>query len=580
MGLGGGRMRHARSEQVWFTADFETTGPEFFEEHGFTKVWLWAVADSNGNAVTHGEDIDSFMQWCRGHHGALIYFHNLRFDGSFILNWLLANGFEEKESGKLKVADAKGFETLIDGDGAFYMIKVNLGRRIQVTFQDSQKVIPLSIKSMGKAFGLPIEKESIDYSDYTVDDARVSYVEHDVRIDAMGLGFFRREGFDRMTIGSNAYNDYKTSIESFEKIFPRLDREWLRSWRGAYRGGRTQVNPRFASKVLHGVARYDINSMYPYCMSRMPMPFGAPIKQSKPNVRKFELYEVEIAFKLKKGHLPTLLKKGALYGCEDTYYTETEGIEVLKISNIDLEILKRHYRVSYLRFREIWGFQTCRTLFTDWVDEAYLKKANSEGGMRMLWKLLINNLYGKFGTKPYGRRKRASLGAKGELTFEKTEEEEMGQYYLPVAIAVTSWAHKMIDDAICETGLDAFVYCDTDSVHTLGTLPDEWVDPKEIGKFKLEAVEDTAKYIRQKCYVHKDVEGGKAEYTITCAGMTQGLKDWLIGKYGDGIFDEFEVGLTIDPKDPFCECPTEAMKLRPKQVRGGCILVPTGFRIR
>lgn len=571
--------RRSKTDYEWFCADFETTGIGYFREHGCTKVWLWAVADSNGVAVAHGASIDTFIEWCRDHPQSLIYFHNLRFDGSFILNWLLAHGYEEKD--RLLVSDAKGFQTLIDVNGAYYMIKVNLGRRIQVTFQDSQKIIPISIRDMGKAFDMPIQKETIDYDDYTIDAKRISYVEHDVMIDAIGLGFFRREGFNRMTIGANAYNAFKGSCAKFASLFPKMDRDWLLEWRKAYRGGRSQVNPKYAGKVVHGVKRYDINSMYPYCMSRMPMPFGAPIAQTEPNQRVFELYDVDIAFTLKKGHLPTLLRKGAMYGLEDSYYTDSEGILNLKISNIDLELVRRHYDVCYLRFNEILGFHTSPVIFTEWIDEMYKRKAESEGGMRMVWKFLINNLYGKFGTKPFGKRKKPCLGDDGELRFDETDEEEMGQYYLPVAIAVTSWAHKMIDDAICETGVDSFVYCDTDSVHTLGSLPGEWVDPKEIGKFKLEAVEDTAKYVRQKCYVHKEKnEMNEDEYTIVCAGMTKGVKDWLVQKHGDGIFTAFDVGLKVDPRDPKCDCPKDGMKLRPTQVRGGVILIPTGFQLR
>lgn len=554
----------------WYIADFETTGENYYNEHGYTKVWLYAVANADSEIVNHGSSIEEFFEWCKTVNGATIYFHNLKFDGSFILSWLMLNGYKETDG--LRIADKKGFETLIDSEGQYYMIKVNLARRTQVRFQDSLKVIPLKVRTMAKVFGLPIEKEVIDYDDYTIDDDRLRYVYNDVKIVAMAMRYFRDLGFTKMTIGSNAYNNFVESKKRFQQIFPELDRDWLVEWREAYRGGRSQVNPAYASKVMTNVRRYDINSMYPYAMSRFPMPYGLPRKQDKPNQRNFELYKVEISFRLKKGHLPTLLKKALSFMAMQTYYIDTDGVEVLYISNIDLELVYRHYEVEYINFLEIWGFPTAKGIFTEWVDAFYDRKSNSTGGEKMVWKLVINNLYGKFGSKPKGSKKKPTLDQDGAIVYESTEEEDMKLYYLPVAIAITSYCHRLIDDAIMETGYDKFVYCDTDSVHTIGTLPDDWVDPKEIGKFKLEGIEEQSKYVRQKCYVYR--ENGK--YTITCAGMTDGIKEHLIDKYGDNIFREFDVGLVVSPLD----VPRGSCKLRPRLVKGGTILVPVGFALR
>lgn len=536
-------------------------------------MWLYAVSDSDGNIVDHGGDISEFMAWCYTHDNATIYFHNLKFDGSFIIDWLLTKGYKHQTE-RINKHDAKGFTTLIDGNGAWYSIKVNLARRVQVTFVDSLKIIPLKVKQIAKAFNLPIEKEIIDYDDYTIDDKRLEYVYHDVQIVAMSLKFFKSLGYNKMTIGANAYNSFLESDADFKRTFPILDRDWLMEWRSAYRGGRSQVNPIYAGKILHDVRRYDINSMYPYAMSRFPMPYGNPIELSKPNVMPFELYCVDIAFKLKKGHLPTLLKKHGLDFSKDTYYTDTDGVERIYISSIDLELVYRHYDVQYIKYEKIYGFYTDASIFRQWIDQHYRDKQNATGGLRMVYKLIINNLYGKFGSNPRGAKKIPSLGDEGQVTFHMGEMEDMRIYYLPVAIAITSYCHRMIDDAILKTGYDKFVYCDTDSVHTLGTLPDEWVDAKEIGKFKMEAIESVSKYVRQKCYCYK--EDGKNH--ITCCGMPDSLKDYLIDKEGDNLYNIFDIGLSLQPEDK--SIPRDALKLRPKQVKGGCILVPTGFQLK
>lgn len=564
-------MRVASQHANWYVADFETTGENELLKTGKTRVWLYSIADKNAKIVNDGTSIEEFMEWCEDNPQALIYFHNLRFDGSFILNYLYNNKYEHVE--KLLVHSKRGFATLIGDMGEYYQIKINFAPNKQVTIQDSLKIIPLKVKEIAKAFNLPIEKEIIDYDDYTVDDKRLEYVHHDVQIVAMAMKFFRDKGLTRMTIGSNAYHEYMGNKRENGRIFPALGQDWLCEWRSAYRGGRSQVNPIHANKVLTGVKRYDINSMYPYVMATCEMPYGDPIEISTMNRFKFELYDIDIDFDLKQGHLPTLLKKSGLYSHGDSYYVNTEEIENIKISSVDFEILKRHYNINYLKINKMYGFKTTTFLFKDFIEKYYKLKSESTGGLRLVYKLILNNLYGKFGSKCLGKNKVPYLDDEGVLEYTLSEEHEMKQYYLPIAIAVVSWAHKLIDDAILETGYDKFVYCDTDSIHTLGDLPASWVDSKELGKFKLEAVETLSKYVRQKCYIVKDNNG----WSITCCGMCESLKDWLVNRYGDDIVDVFKIGLTLD-------IDTEGMtrnnvKLLPKQVPGGTVLVPTRFSL-
>lgn len=564
-------MRVAREHINWYVADFETTGENELLKTGKTRVWLYSIADKNAKIVNDGTSIEEFMEWCEDNPQALIYFHNLRFDGTFILNYLYNNKYEHVE--KLLVHSKRGFATLIGDMGEYYQIKINFAPNKQVTIQDSLKIIPLKVKEIAKAFNLPIEKEVIDYDDYTVDDKRLEYVHHDVQIVAMAMKFFRDKGLTRMTIGSNAYHEFMGNRMENSRIFPALGQDWLNDWRSAYRGGRSQVNPLHANKVLKGVRRYDINSMYPYVMATCEMPYGQPIEISSMGRFKFELYDIDIDFDLKPGHLPTLLKKSGLYAHGDSYYVNTEEIENIKISSVDYEILKRHYNINYLKINKMYGFKTTKFLFKDFIEKYYKLKSESTGGLRLVYKLILNNLYGKFGSKCLGKNKIPYLDEEGVLEYRLSEEHEMKQYYLPIAIAVVSWAHKLIDDAILTTGYENFVYCDTDSVHTLGELPADWVDSKELGKFKLEAVETLSKYVRQKCYIVKDDKG----WSVTCCGMCESLKDWLVKKYGDNIVNEFKVGLTLDME-------TEGMtrndvKLLPKQVPGGTILVPTKFSL-
>lgn len=551
----------------WYVADFETTTEKYYELHNRTDVWLYAISDSNGNIINWGQTIDLFMLYIqRNLKDSIIYFHNLKFDGSFILSWLINKGFKYKD--RLFKKDNKGYTCLISEEGQYYQITINFKKGVQIIIQDSLKLLPFSVKKIAKDFNLPISKGIIDYDNYNITDEVLEYVFNDVSIVALALKEVKNNGMNKMTTASCAYHNFLDTCLFANSFFPVLSKEFLVEWREAYRGGRSQVNPLYRNVVLHNVKRYDINSMYPYVMHDLPLPYGNPIKCDEIGNYEFELYKIEIKFTLKEGHLPTLLKKNTVFG-ESSYYENSDGLLILYISNIDFLIFNRHYNIHYIKFIEIYGFKTTTHLFKKYIDKWYKIKNENTGAKKAIAKLMLNSLYGKFGSNCVGKSKIPSLDENGVLTFTKTEEQNMRKYYLPIAIAITSWAHLLIDDAIVTTGINNFVYCDTDSVHTLGELPDDMVDNSLLGKFKLEGIEIKSKYVRQKTYVFTEFVDNNLEYVITCAGMNEETKYNVIQEYGNDIFKVFKEGFKI-----------EGTKLMPKLVKGGTILVKTSFEIR
>lgn len=57
-----------------FTADFETA--TWLEDETF--VWAWAVSEiGNEKNLKIGNNIESFMKYCKSQRNAVFYFHNL-----------------------------------------------------------------------------------------------------------------------------------------------------------------------------------------------------------------------------------------------------------------------------------------------------------------------------------------------------------------------------------------------------------------------------------------------------------------------------------------------------------------------
>ena len=547
----------------WYVADFETTDETFYEAFGYTKVWLWSICDENAEVVADGDSIETFMEQLRHMPHATIYFHNLKFDGSFIIDYLLSQDIPHTTDIKNKYP---AFSTLIDDMGAWYKLVYRWSKSQQVTILDSLKLLPFKVEKIAKDFELPIQKEKIDYSVYEINETTLSYIHNDVRVVAMALAHLREEGLTKLTIASCAYHNYSCKIDrtEMEFNFPDLGLDFLNEWRRAYRGGRCQVNPLHQGKLLSHVKRYDINSMYPAIMYSCPLPYGHPIECKERGHYRFELYHVKIAFYLLEGHMPTLLKKGSRLGL-DTYYVNTDDVEEIWITSIDMELLERHYYIYYLEYVQILGFHTSKLLFSYYVSRWYKRKQADKGAKKVIDKLMLNSLYGKFGSNPLRSNKLPFYNPISEMVeFTLSEEEEAKHYYLPVAMAITSYGHLWIDDGIQATGYENFAYCDTDSVHTLAELPPEMVHNTKLGKFKLEATEKIAKYLRQKSYMTYEDNA----FHITCAGMPDKSKELFLETYKGKEFDNFKDGMSIGGK------------LLPKRVKGGTILHETNFTIK
>ena len=113
----------SKKPQQWVVADFETKTKEFYDENGYTEVWLWAISSCDGEIIAHGETLEGFMGFISKYNNFIIYFHNLKFDGMFILDYLLNNGFEYEE--KSTYLSHKKYNILMTDLGQLYQIEIH-----------------------------------------------------------------------------------------------------------------------------------------------------------------------------------------------------------------------------------------------------------------------------------------------------------------------------------------------------------------------------------------------------------------------------------------------------------------------
>nr|DAI89757.1 MAG TPA: DNA polymerase B [Caudoviricetes sp.] len=552
-----------------FTADFETT-----TDPTDCRVWACGICEiGNPDNFIYMNDIDGFIGWAKKQRKVTTYFHNLKFDGEFILCWLFENGF--KFVADRRDLEKNTFTTLISDKGQFYSMEICFERKGKekdcLTIYDSLKILPFSVAAIAKGFNLPISKLEIDYNEtrekgHILTKEEVDYLRNDVEIMARALHILFEQGLTKMTQGSNALFDYKRTVgtKNFNKWFPIPDYD--SDIRQSYKGGFTYLNPKYKEIDLQDGIVLDVNSLYPSVMYYQPLPYGEGIffkgKYEPDKIYNLHVQMFTCQFELKPGYIPTIQLKNNLAFVPTQYLESSDGEDVtLCLTNVDLELFFEHYNVYNIEYHSGWKFKSTVGLFKEYIDKWNKVKMestlNGNKAMRTLAKLMLNALYGKFALNPNVQSK-IPWYDNGVVKYKLGEKETRDPIYIPVGTFITAWArYKTISSA--QKVYDRFVYADTDSLHLIGTeIPDMLeVDPVKLGAWKHESTFTRARFIRQKSYI-EEIDG---ELNITCAGMPERCYQYV-------TWDNFRTGSSYDGK------------LGMTHVNGGIVLKDIPFSIK
>ena len=578
-----------------FACDFETT-----TDLNDCRVWAYAICEiGEPDNFIYGNSLDEFMKWCMNKkQNYLCLFHNLKFDGEFILSWLLNNNYDY-------VADKKNrhdhsFTTLITDMGQFYAIEVYFkvkGKKVnKVTFHDSLKLLNFSVEEIAKSFDLPISKLTLDYDSkreigHELTPHEIDYIRNDVRIMALALDILYKQDMTKMTVGANALSSFKSLCKNFKQLFPVLPIDVDADIRSSYKGGFTYLSPKYKEKTTGSGLTLDVNSMYPAKMVQEYLPYGLPEPfEGKYKLDKFyPLYTQRLSctFDLKPNKIPSIQLKSSPSFMPNEYIESSKGeIVTLTLTNPDLELFFKQYDVNVIEWQGGWKFKQARGIFTDyinyWTEQKIKAKKEGNRPQYLLSKLMLNNLYGKMATNPIGRQK-APILKDNSLHFMMLPTEERKPVYIPVATFITSYARKYIIEtsqfirewSMQHKGYDAYVYSDTDSIHALLSKDelDELkryirIDPFELGAWDCEATWSRGRFLRQKCYI-EEIDN---EIHATVAGMPKKLSHLI-------TFDNFNIGFTTEAFTDD-QIGSKGRKLKYVHTDGGVVLMPTEFTIK
>lgn len=555
-----------------FMCDFETT---VYEGQQNTEVWASASVELYTEDVKIFHSIEEqFNYFVSLNCNVIGYYHNLKFDGSFWLWWLLyVKGYkqavEQNSDNPLDVSWIKNsymknntFKYSISEKGMWYTIVIKV-KNHYIEFRDSLKLLPFSVKRIGKAFNTKHQKLEMEYKGFryagcTITDEEKQYIANDVLVVKEALEIMFNEGHTKLTIGSCCLNEYqkicKNSTKNqltYEEMFPDvydipIDNvkhtyftagDWIRR---TYRGGWCYLVKGKEDKLYYNGTTADVNSLYPSMMSSEsgnPYPVGKPyfwygnfIPDDALKPDRYFFIRIKTRFYIKENMLPFIqIKNSLLYkGTEclmssdvydsktDRYYThyvDTSGNLIdtrveLFMTMTDYKLLLEHYYLVDFEIIDGCWFYTQVGIFDEYIEKYKKIKLESKGALRELAKLFLNNLYGKMASSTDSSFKYAFMKDDNSVGFHPICEHNKKAGYIPVGSAITSYARNFTIRTAQKNyyGVDkaGFIYADTDSIHC--DLPPEdikgiTVHDKDFCCWKLESCWDIAIFARQKTYI-------------------------------------------------------------------------------
>lgn len=564
------KFKASRDFNIGYCFDFETTDSTFYDRFGFSQVCI-AVGKKIGSDEKYlYVSIEDFMEFANSGPFKIIYFHNLKFDGKFILYWAVKNNIK--------------FEECINFQGVFFFIKFeNVEFRCSLNYLGTQS----SIEKLGKLFNIPkleidyrrirpyrsIDEIPADIRDYAFRDVEVQckametfipYFKNSTSLTIASTAFSR---FLMPSMGKGGFHTkYKHQLHDNEAEWSKyLSSSERDIERHSYWGGLVQCRKEYIGQLItSNLYHHDVNSEYPWVMKDFPLPYGAPMTSAP--VKSASCCQIRLKItrlRLRDDRMIPWMKNPRKTILND-YIREYYG-EPMEIYMWDFEVenLVRDYETDFQVISKRWfkAEYTLRGFIKKWEKVKVDSKISGNSAMEYLAKIIQNSCYGKAAENQIQQCKlvkRDEFNCWGGIAFESdsyTKEFRKDNSYLPLAMYITARGREVIIEGV-RCNLDSWVYCDTDSLITIGKPKGLDIDSKKYGCWKNENDEGDEivkfKSLGAKCYMYETKSGKIKRAMASVNKKAQEAINW----------DNFTSGLEIK-------------KLSSKCVKGGCILYET-----
>lgn len=427
------------------------------------------------------------------------------YDFLFILGWIFDN-----DDFDLKSLIPRGSAIL-----CFTIVSNHNGK--EFTFYDSSALLGFSLRNLAINFNVETLKGEIDYDSlvkvtpellaYMKDDHLALYqvLERFFLWDLIALHGWKP------TLASLALNIFKKEFYPKKKKLYSLDKDVDRFVRKSYQGGRTEIFNMVYSNSTKPLYCYDVNSLYPTVMRDNEFP-------SKPKFSTTDFLPDEMGFYhcrvfCPDMHVPVLGSKIKI-GKSESFIFPTgsfEGYWTTYELNYAIEL---GYKIEEVYQGVV--FENDGKIFKNYVNYFYTKRKNSKSDTdKIICKLLLNSLYGRFGMDTEKDQLHIEKHIEGEtyhstivtpsgneIIFCTSKEEIRTFTNVAVASYVTSYSRVLMHKKIVKDAKNKVWYMDTDSLFT----PKKLKTGLELGDLKEEYKVYRACFMLPKTYLVEGVD--------------------------------------------------------------------------
>ena len=469
-----------------FACDFETT---VYEGQTNTEVWASALVELNTeDVVVHHSIVDTFNYLRELSCDIILYYHNLKFDGAFWLDYLMKHTdlklaftpfndeWTQGEWEDNKFMPRGSYKYLISNMGQWYTMTIKFDTGYMVVLRDSAKLFPFTLEEIGKAFNTKHRKLTMEYtgerySGCNITDEEMEYIKNDVLVLKEALEFMFAEGHKKLTIGSCCLDEFKHLKASpwsvvqgdgelpYEYFFPNLEELSLdpkvygsetvdRYIRNSYSGGWCYVVPEKTNKIIRNGHTADVNSLYPSVMhssSGSIYPIGKPVFWKGdfiPNEAEFDERFYFVRFKcrfyIKDGMLPFIhIRHNLLYDSNENlttsdirdretgdYYSEFKLKNGDIITNIVTMTMSQVEFKLFLEHYNVYDFEILDGCYFQAMRGLFDPYINKWAEIKMKSKGAMRTLAKLFLNNLYGK-----MASNSDSTFKLAYQDEKGIHF-------------------------------------------------------------------------------------------------------------------------------------------------------
>lgn len=439
-----------------------------------------------------------------------LYGHNINYDLSVLNAYQYFNN--HNYSCKKAVVDNQ----------IFYLWLKNTNKCSHLKIVDTFNYIRASLETISKMFNLA-EKISYDfYSEKNNNKLRQRCL-NDCKITLEFVLLLEKlfKSLDTpigTTISSSALNLYLNKYYN-NNIYIHSNYSAIELERNAYYGGRTEC---FRLGKFNNIYQLDINSAYPYVMTKFKYPTKLRFYNRQSCLRNIKYYLDNGFAVIAKVKVNT---DKPYYPCRDKRLLFPTGQFTTYLTTNELKLAIEHNHIvdsyEYAVYEQDY-------IFVDYVKELYkLRQQANDNGTKMIYKLLLNSLYGKFGQKNsryidtkipteifteneyfkltdyYDNGKMLTVRKiLDKIQVKSDTVENAKNAFVAIAASVTANCRLLLLKYIIQAGFDNIYYCDTDSlfVNEVGYQRLVYNISDKLGDLKLEKIIKDLNIVNLKWY--------------------------------------------------------------------------------